>query len=46
MSHENARYNIMIKQGNTWYAPRNEDQKPPIYLTSRSLNNVYLTNDS
>ena len=29
MSHENARYNIMIKQGNTWYAPRNESRNLP-----------------
>ena len=29
MSHENARYNIMIKQGNTWYAPRNEARSLP-----------------
>ena len=26
MSQENARYNIMIKQGNTWYAPRIESR--------------------
>ena len=24
LAHENIKYNIMIKQGNTWYAPRNE----------------------
>ena len=24
LAHENAKCNIMIKQGNTWYAPRNE----------------------
>ena len=24
LAHENVKYNIMIKQGNTWYAPRNE----------------------
>ena len=24
LTHENIKYNIMIKQGNTWYAPRNE----------------------
>ena len=29
MSHENARYNIMIKQGSTWYAPRNENRSFP-----------------
>ena len=29
MSHNNARYNIMIKQGNTWYAPRNEARNLP-----------------
>ena len=29
MSHDNARYNIMIKQGNTWYAPRNEGRNVP-----------------
>ena len=29
MSHDNARYNIMIKQGNTWYAPRNEARSLP-----------------
>ena len=29
MSHDNARYNIMIKQGNTWYAPRNEGRNLP-----------------
>ena len=29
MSHENARYNIIIKQGNTWYAPRNESRSLP-----------------
>ena len=23
-SHKQAKYNIMIKQGNTWYAPRTE----------------------
>ena len=46
MPHENARYNIMIKQGNTWYAPRNESRNLPIYLTSGSLNDVHLTNKS
>ena len=29
LSHENVRYNIMIKQGNTWYAPRNEARGLP-----------------
>ena len=29
MSHDNARYNIMVKQGNTWYAPRNEGRNVP-----------------
>ena len=29
MSHSHARYNIMIKQGNTWYAPRNEGRSLP-----------------
>ena len=29
MSHKIARYNIMIKQGNTWYAPRNEARSLP-----------------
>ena len=29
MPHENARYNIMIKQGNTWYTPRNETRSLP-----------------
>ena len=29
MSHENVRYNIMIKQGNTRYAPRNETRNLP-----------------
>ena len=24
IAHEHVKYNIMIKQGNTWYAPRNE----------------------
>ena len=24
LAHENVKYNIMIKQGNTWYVPRNE----------------------
>ena len=24
LAHENVKYNIMIKQGNTWYAPRNK----------------------
>ena len=24
IAHENVKYNIMVKQGNTWYAPRNE----------------------
>ena len=24
VAHENVKYNIMIKQRNTWYAPRNE----------------------
>ena len=23
-AHKNVKYNIMVKQGNTWYAPRNE----------------------
>ena len=23
-THKNVKYNIMVKQGNTWYAPRNE----------------------
>ena len=23
-AHENVKYDIMIKQGNTWYAPRSE----------------------
>ena len=23
-AHENVKYNIMIEQGKTWYAPRNE----------------------
>ena len=23
-AHENARYNVMVRQGNTWYAPRSE----------------------
>ena len=29
MSHENVRYNTMIKQGNAWYAPRNEARGLP-----------------
>ena len=29
MSHDNAKYNIMVKQGNTWYAPRNEARNVP-----------------
>ena len=29
MSHKNVRYNIMIKQGNTWYAPRHEARGLP-----------------
>ena len=29
MSYDHARYNIMIKQGNTWYAPRNEGRSLP-----------------
>ena len=29
LSHENVRYNIMIKQGNTWYAPRSEARGLP-----------------
>ena len=24
IAHKNVKYNIMVKQGNTWYAPRNE----------------------
>ena len=23
-AHKNVKYNVMIKQGNTWYAPRSE----------------------
>ena len=26
IAHDNVRYNIMVKQGNTWYAPRNENR--------------------
>ena len=24
LAHENVKYNIIVKQGNTWYAPRSE----------------------
>ena len=24
LGHENVKYNIMTRQGNTWYAPRND----------------------
>ena len=29
VSHDYVKYNIMIKQGNTWYAPRSETRNPP-----------------
>ena len=29
VSHDNVKYNIMIKQGNIWYTPRSETRNPP-----------------